>query len=169
MKKHVIILWVLACSINVSAYAAQRVAILDFELNDITSLPNTVAEQERTASFKPLLEQAIVKTGDYVLIPVDVAQQAEENSSFGYLFHFHDLAVKLGKQVGADWIVVSQHKKPSFLFSYLSTQLINVNTQKLVADYEVEMKGTHQSVSEHGINRLAKKINETIINQLKNN
>ena len=48
-----------------SGYAAQRIAILNFELNDITSLPNTPQEQARTASFRPLLEQAMINIGDY--------------------------------------------------------------------------------------------------------
>ncbi len=33
------------------------------------------------------------------------------------LFSHHDLAAKLGKQFGADWVIVGQHSNPSFLFS----------------------------------------------------
>lgn len=99
-----------------NADAAQRIAVLDFELNDMTSLPNTAEEQLRTASIRPLLEQALGQTGDYEIIHIDAAAQAAANSSFGYLFRFNDLAAKLGKQFGADWIIVSQHSKPSFYF-----------------------------------------------------
>ena len=99
-----------------SAYAGTRIAILSFELNDITSLPNTPQEVLRTASISPLLEQAISDIGDYDIIHIKREDQQAANSSFGYLFHFSDLAAQLGEQQGVDLIIVSQHSKPSFLF-----------------------------------------------------
>ncbi len=70
-----------------TVYAAQRIAILNFELNDITSLPNTPEERLRTASIHSLLEQAISQSGDYEIVHINVGAQAAANSSFGYLFH----------------------------------------------------------------------------------
>ena len=141
-----------------NANAAPRIAILNFELNDITSLPNTPQEQLRTASIRPLLEQALEQTGDFEIIPITPEDQLAANSSFGYLFRFNDLAAKLGKQYGADWIVVSQHSKPSFLFSYLMSQVINVKTKTLVARYDIELKGNHEKVTHRGVKLLAGKI-----------
>jgi len=145
-----------------AAHAAQRIAILNFELNDITSLPNTPQEQQRTASIQPLLEQAISNVGDYEIIHINAEAQASANSSFGYLFRFNDLAAKLGEQFGADWIIVGQHSKPSFLFSYLMVHLINVKTQTLTARYDVELKGTHEKVTNRGVSSLANKIHASI-------
>ncbi len=142
--------------------AAQRIVVLNFELNDITSLPNTPQEQLRTASIGPLLEQAISQSGDYEIIHINTEAQAAANSSFGYLFRFNDLAAKLGEQLGADWIVVSQHSKPSFLFSYLMAHVINVKTQTLAASYDIELKGTHEKVTQRGVKSLANKINSLI-------
>ena len=141
-----------------NADAAPRIAVLNFELNDITSLPNTPQEQLRTASMQPLLEQAISQSGDYEIIHINAEAQAAANSSFGYLFRFNDLAAKLGEQFGADWIVVSQHSKPSFLFSYLMAHLINVKTQTLAASYDIELKGNHEKVTQRGVKSLANKI-----------
>lgn len=145
-----------------NAGAAQRIAVSDFELNDITSLPNTSQEQLRTASIRPLLEQAISQSGDYEIIHINAAAQAAANSSFGYLFRFNDLAAKLGEQFGADWIMVSQHSKPSFLFSYLMAHVINVQTQQLVASYDIELKGNHEKVTQRGVKSLANKIHALI-------
>ena len=145
-----------------NADAAPRIAILNFELNDITSLPNTPQEQLRTASIRPLLEQAISQTGDYEIIHINAEAQATANSSFGYLFRFNDLAAKLGEQFGADWIVVSQHSKPSFLFSYLMAHVINVKTQTLAASYAIELKGNHEKVTQRGVKSLANKIHALI-------
>ena len=155
-----IILSIMLLSSN--AEAAPRIAILNFELNDITSLPNTPQEQMRTASMQPLLEQALSQSGEYEIIHIKPEAQLAANSSFGYLFRFNDLAARLGEQQGADWIVVSQHSKPSFLFSYLLAHVINVKTQTLVASYAIELKGNHEKVTQRGVSSLAKKINALI-------
>lgn len=141
-----------------SADAAPRIAILAFELNDITSLPNTPQEQLRTASMQPMLEQAISGLGAYEIIHIKPEAQLAANSSFGYLFRFNDVAAQLGERYGADWIIVSQHSKPSFLFSYLLSHVINVKTQTLAAGYAVELKGNHEKVTQRGVRSLANKI-----------
>ncbi|MDD2722911.1 MAG: DUF2380 domain-containing protein [Methylovulum sp.] len=156
-----IVLVILLLSGN-KAYAAPRIAILAFELNDITSLPNTPQEKIRTASIQPLLEQALKQSNSVEIIHIPPATQAAANSGLGYLFHFHELAAQLGGQAGADWLVVGQHSKPSFLYSYLMAQVINVKTRNLVASFAIELKGNHASVTEHGVNALAKKINGII-------
>jgi hypothetical protein len=145
-----------------NANAATRIAILDFELNDITSLPNIAQERLRTASIRPLLEKAIEQTGDYKIIHIKPEDQLSANSSFGYLFRFNDLAAKLGHEYGADWIVVSQHSKPSFLFSYLMSHVINVKNQTLAASYDIELKGNHEKVTQRGVSSLARKIHALI-------
>ncbi|NOR72168.1 MAG: DUF2380 domain-containing protein [Methylomarinum sp.] len=143
--------------------AGERIAILSFELNDITSLPNTQTERVRTASIKTLLEQDINRVGDYDIIQISPDQQQAENAGFGYLFRFHDVAAKLGKKYGADWIIVGQHSKPSFLYSYLMAHVINIKTGRLVARYDVELKGNHQKVTQRGVRKLSREINKVII------
>lgn len=145
-----------------AANAATRIAVLDFELNDITSLPNTPAERQRTASMAPLLTKALSQIDGYEIVPVDAAMQEAANGSFGYLFRFHDLAAQLGRQLGADWIIVSQHSKPSFLFSYLWVYLVDVKKQTAIARYDIELKGNHEKVSQRGIESLARKIQATV-------
>lgn len=102
------------------------------------------------------------RIGGYDIIQVSPEQQKEANAGFGYLFRFHDVAAKLGKQFGVDWIIVGQHSKPSFLFSYLMAQVINVGTGNLSASFDIEMKGNHVTVTEHGVASLAGEINKTI-------
>jgi hypothetical protein len=41
--------------------------------------------------------------------------------------------------------------------------LINVKAQNLEANYSVELKGTHQKVTQRGINSLAKKLTARIM------
>jgi Protein of unknown function (DUF2380) len=142
--------------------AEQRIAILNFELNDITSLPNTPQEKLRTESIQPLLEQAIRKKAYYQIIHINPEAQTAANSSFGYLFRFDELAAKLGEQHGADWIIVGQHSKPSFLYSYLLAHLIDVKTQALAASFAIELKGNSEKVTQRGVKALANKIHASI-------
>ncbi|MEF3076837.1 DUF2380 domain-containing protein [Methylobacter sp. Wu1] len=145
-----------------AVHASVRIAVLNFELNDITSMPNTPDELVRTATFRPLLEQAISRAGDYEIIHITISEQAAANAGFGYLFKFHDVAAALARQWNADWVVVGQHSKPSFLFSYLMAYLVNVKEPDLSARYAIELKGTHEKVTRRGIDALAKKIHASI-------
>ncbi len=138
--------------------ANQQIAILDFELNDITSLPNTEQERQRTTSIKPFLEQELQKIAKVDIIPISAKKQRESNPGIGYLYRFHDLAAKLGRQHGAEWVVVGQHSKPSHLFSYLIIYLVNVKEKKAIARYAIELKGNHQKVTQRATKQLAKNI-----------
>ncbi|MCF6202684.1 MAG: DUF3280 domain-containing protein [Methylococcaceae bacterium] len=149
-------------TLNASATDVTKIAIFDFELNDITSLPNVPEEIIRTASFKPLLESEFQKTGKYEIIQIDEQDYRAENSGLGYLYKFHDIAGSLGEKFGADWVVIGQHSKPSFLFSYLMVNVVNVKTKKLVDHFDIELKGNHKKVTEHGIRAIAKKIGNRI-------
>ncbi|NOQ17475.1 MAG: DUF2380 domain-containing protein [Methyloprofundus sp.] len=159
LRLSLLLVLLIACH---AAQAETRIAILDFELNDITSLPHTPQELLRTASIQALLEQAMHEIGGYQIIKITPEQQQAENAGFGYLFHFHDIAAKLGEEAGADWIIVGQHSKPSFLFSYLMAHVINVKTGKLVVRFDIELKGNHQKVTGRAVSKLAQEINQVI-------
>lgn len=148
--------------VSISSYADTRIAVLDFELNDITSLPNTAKEVLRTASIKPFLEHELIQLGDYEIISIPFEIQKKENAGLGYLFRFHDVVAKLGKRFDAEWIIVSQHSKPSFLFSYLISQVINVKTGRFHVRYDIELKGNHQKVMQHGVRKLSREIDRVI-------
>jgi hypothetical protein len=150
-----------------NAKAGVRIAILDFELNDFTSLPNTQDELIRTGSLKPMLEQAISQKADYEIIHIGHDEQQSANAGFGYLFRFHDEAAKLGGKFGADWIIVGQHSKPSFLESSLIADVINVGTASRVTELIVDLKGNHVKVTEHAVRNLSEKIDHAILRQNK--
>ncbi len=153
------ILWLLALSFWLGAAAAkQKIAVLDFELNDVTAMPNTPAEIKRTAEFAPLLKDRLRSDGYAEVVDVDPAAQKTANHDFGFLFNNPEAAAELGRANGADWTLVAQHGKASFLFSYFGAYLVNVKTGKAVARYDIELKGTHRKVSEHAVKRLAEKM-----------
>lgn len=153
-----VVFFVYCSSIN----ANEKIAILDFELNDITSLPNTGLELKRTASIKPLLEQELKKKGGFDIIQISLEKQKQANPGLGYLFRFHDITASIGKQYGADWVLVGQHSKPSFLYSYFIAYLVNVEMGKAVVRYDIELKGNNQKVTERAVKRLERKVNNTL-------
>lgn len=158
------VLLIFALLINNAAYAEIKIAILNFELNDLTFLPNTPEEQKRTASIKPLLEQALSQQGSYEIVQISTDATSAANAGTGYLFRFDEVAAQLGKQVGADWIVVGQHTKPSFLFSYFLVHLIEVRSAQQLVSLTIELKGNHEKVTQRGVKNIARAI-VTILDQ----
>ena len=110
--------FLLLCFANTSVLAATKIAILDFELKDLTLAPRIPSELERTASIKPLLETELERAG-YTVVNIDLASQQNADAGIGYLFDHHDIAAKLGKKFNADYVLVGRLHKPSFLFAYL--------------------------------------------------
>ena len=134
------------CLMSVGVFAETKIAILDFELKDLTLAPRIPAEIKRTASIKPLLE-AELKKAHYVIIDIDSRSQEMADSGVGYLFDHHDVAANLGKQFGADYILVGRLHKPSFLFAYLMGHLIRVSDAKLIGNFISEAKGPNKKLT----------------------
>src|SRR5690606_10902441 len=109
--------------------AETGIAVLDFELKDLTPMPRTPAELERTASVAPLLREALAEDGGYEMVMIDPEAQGEAGLAVGYLFDPPALAAELGRQFGPDWTALRRLHKPSYLFAYLKVLLVNVETQ----------------------------------------
>jgi uncharacterized protein DUF2380 len=134
-----------------------RIAILDYELKDMTLKPGIPAELARTASIRPLLEQQLTVAG-YEVINIPYTAQQQANSGIGYLFDHHDTAAKLGRQHGADYIVVGRLHKPSFLFVYLLSHLIDANNGRLIGNFVTESKGGDKKLTGKAVEALTVEI-----------
>ncbi len=155
----IICLWVL---LSGSVYATTRIAILEFELLDLTLAPRIQEEKERAASIKPMLEKILEAKDGYQLININSKAQHEANQGVGYLFAHHDVVAKLGEQFGADFVVMGRVHKASHLFVYFLVQLVNVKTQRLVGNYAVEIKGPQKKLTIKGVESVVEKINKTL-------
>jgi hypothetical protein len=134
------------------------IAVLDFELNDLTLQPNNAEEVARTASIKPMLEDALGTTPGIRVVPVTAQMQRSADKGFGYLFDRPEAAAALGREVGADWVAVGRVHKASFLFVYFKLHLVNVRTGELAADLIVEVKGPQKQLTRRGVDSLAQQI-----------
>ncbi len=156
-------LFLIALSVT-QANAATSIAILDFELNDLTLKPRMAAEISRTASLKPLLEKEL-KSAGYRIVSIDLAAQHQANSGFGYLFDHDDVASKLGRTAGADYVLVGRLHKPSFLFAYIMGHLIRTKDGQLIGNYISETKGGDEKLTLKGIESIAGKIDKDLDNR----
>lgn len=155
---------ILLSCFNVSALAETRIAILEFELKDLTLAPRIPSEIERTASIKPLLEAELKKAG-YVIVNIDPESQEFSNAGVGYLFDHNGVAAKLGKQFNADYVLVGRLHKPSFLFAYLMGHLIRVSDSELIGNYISEAKGPNKKLTIKAVESLTVKIDKTLDNR----
>ena len=75
------------CLFSVGICAQTSIAILDFELSDVTLAPGIPAEIARTASIKPMLEGELKGAG-YKIIAVDFHSAIRH-------YHFFSKSIKL--------------------------------------------------------------------------
>lgn len=159
-----LVIFLIICS-SVVTNAADKLAnvmVLDFELKDLTIYENNHAELERTASLKPLLEQALIDVGHTQIVEFDLEEQQQADLGVGYLYDRHNLVAELGEHNDARWVVVGRVHKPSYLFVYLKAQLIDVTNKSMAADLTVEMKGQQEKFIKKSVHRLATQIKEAI-------
>jgi len=151
------------CFVHVHVFAETKIAILDFELKDLTLAPRIPSELARTASIKPLLETELKRAG-YTVVNIDLASQQNADAGIGYLFDHHDIAAKLGKKFNADYVLVGRLHKPSFLFAYLMGHLVRVGDAKLIGNYISEAKGPNKKLTIKTVESLTVKIDKTLDN-----
>ncbi len=156
-------LFLIALSIS-QVNAQTSIAILDFELNDMTLKPGITAEINRTASLKPMLEKEL-KSAGYRVVSIDSAAQHKANSGFGYLFDHDDVAAELARTVAADYVLVGRLHKPSFLFAYIMGHLVRVKDGRLIGNYISETKGGDEKLTLKGVESLASKIDKDLDNR----
>ena len=149
------------CSVGV--FAETSIAILDFELNDLTIIPRTPAEIQRTSSIKAMLEGELKRAG-YKIIFIDSNIQRENNGGFGYLFDHSEIAAELAEKAGADYILVGRLHKPSFLFAYIMGHLVRANDGQLIGHYISASKGGDKKLTLTGVESLAVKIDSDLDN-----
>ncbi|MGX2041771.1 DUF2380 domain-containing protein [Methylocaldum sp. MU1018] len=147
----------LAIFVSLPASASSTIAVLDFELNDVTSNPGLAEEAERTASLKRMLEESLSAKG-YRIAAIAPAAQADAAKGFGYLWSHPDEAAALGRNGGSEFVVVGRLHKPSFLFVYLMAHLVDAKTGNVVGDFIVEVKGQQRNFTGRGIEALARQI-----------
>lgn len=157
-----LLLGLMLLSMITAQASARAIAVLEFELNDLTLNPNLVEETKRTATLRPLLVGQLTGHHNISVIENPASARVEAEKGKGYLFDRPAVAAKIGREVGVNWIVSGRLHKASFLFVYLKAQLINTQTDRVAADFVVEIKGPQQKLTRKGIEALALQISAAL-------
>lgn len=143
--------------------AGPTVAVLDFELHDLTLMPGLEVEVKRTASIAPMLREILESQYGIKTTQVSADAQLAAEKGAGYLFEHHDVVAELGRRAATDLVVVGRVHKASFLFVYFKALLIDTTTNQPIADLVVEVKGTQERLTRKGVESLAQQIADIII------
>lgn len=151
---------IVAASFSLAPFASADigVAVLDFELHDLTLTPGIPEEMKRVAGLRTGLAQALRARGDYRIVEISAAAQAKASPGSGYLADHPELAAALADPAVTDYVVVGTLTKPTFLFSYLQARLVRVRDRAVVDDIQVEIKGQADKVTPHGLAALAERL-----------
>lgn len=139
-----------------------KIAVLDFEVKDLTLNPTVEQEAKRAATIKPLLETMLKEQYAHDVKPLSITVQAQADKGAGYLFDRQAQAAALGSQSGADWVIAGRVHKASFLFVYFKALVINTKTSAIVAELVVEVKGPQDKLTSKGVESLALQIHDVV-------
>ena len=141
-----------------------RVLILDFGLDDDTLLPNVPDELARTASIAPYVRTHLGKLGHRIL-PWAGDEEILALTVNGYYIAHPNAAAEIGRELGADWVIVGRQRKFSFLISWVRAYVIDVRTELVVARAESDLRGsmTDERITNRTALHLSKQIDELLV------
>ncbi len=163
-----LVLLILSGLISINAQAQTTIMAVDFELRDVSPLPNAPQEIERTQLVDTIIRQTLAESGYTVISACDALKKAADQGN-SYLYDRPEIAGKLGTECGADFVLMGQTWKPSFLFVFPQVQLVKtgagLSRAELVAVSRVvqlEASTLDKNVTEAAARNLAKQIIEKL-------
>ncbi|PKK87793.1 MAG: hypothetical protein CVV64_21520 [Candidatus Wallbacteria bacterium HGW-Wallbacteria-1] len=142
-----------------------KVMVLDYQLNDMTDLPNAPEELERIAYLSSIYKQRLAEDG-VELVPVNEAlQHAVKNESPAYLFDNVPNAAKMAQGSGADYLLIGVALKSTYLFVYPRILLVDIRTADVVMARAAQLESSWSD--ENTTKRTAEKLADMVSEELK--
>lgn len=143
-----------------------KVMVLDYQLNDMTDLPNAPEELERIALLSSTYKQRLADNG-VELVPVSEAlKNAVANQSPTYLFDNVPNAAKMAEGSGADYLLIGVALKPTYLFVYPRILLVDIRAAEVVMARAAQLESSWSD--ENTTRRTAEKLADMVSAELKN-
>ncbi len=121
-------------------YAKTYVAIMPFELNDVTQVGDKAELLEQTASLKTELVKFLkAERETFTSIFIEDEEYKASNPQHGHLYSNLSASRKLGALLEADYVLVGQHKKRTTSASRLLVKLVSMEEAAVIAEYEVNV------------------------------
>lgn len=162
----VIFLFSLIALITPVAFAGSgaKVMVLDFQLNDLTDLPNAPEELARITYLTSSFKQKLADNG-VELVPVnDRLKATSAAQSPTYLFDHVDVAANLAEGSGADYLIIVVALKPTYLFVYPRLLMVDIKTQKVVMARasQLESSWSDKNTTARSAEKLANMVSEEL-------
>ncbi len=148
----------------ISAENIKKIMVVDFELRDVSPLPNVTQEVERTALIDAVIKKTLAENGYTITVACDALKKASAQGE-GYLYDRPEVAGKIGGDCGADYVLMGQTWKPSFLFVFPQVQVVdtrkNLTREQLVVvsrAVQLEASTLDKNVTENAAKKLAMQI-----------
>lgn len=160
----------LLLAISGPAWADTKIAVPDFELLDLTiklSDPEQAArmsaqESKRVELIDTLLREGIANSKGFSLLPLSTEARNAADKGVGYLFECPSCSAQLGRDHGADYILMGRLHKPTYLFSYIIVRVVDTAKERVVAEFKSEVKGNPEKSIPGAIDNLVIKIEEAL-------
>lgn len=137
-----------------------KVMVLEFQLNDLTDLPNAPQELARIDYLSTSFQQGLRDKGvELVAVTEQIKVEMTANHAT-YLFDRPEHAAKLAQGSGADYLVIAVALKPTYLFVYPRILLVEVKSGKvLMPSYaQLESSWSDQNTTARTADFLAKQV-----------
>ena len=110
--------------LQVVSPAMKKIMVVDFELRDVSPIPNVTQEIERTALIDSVIRKTLSANGYQLMPACDELKKASEQGN-SYLYDRPEVAGEIGGRCGADYVLMGQTWKPSFLFVFPQVQVVD--------------------------------------------
>ena len=162
------VVWIAYGLISLNTQAQTTIMTVDFELRDVSALPNAPQEIERTVLVDTVIKLTLAENG-YILMPACEALKKAADQGNSYLYDRPEIAGKLGTECGADFVLMGQTWKPSFLFVFPQVQVVKTGAGLSRADLvvvsrvvQLEASTLDKNVTEAAAKNLANQIIEKL-------
>jgi hypothetical protein len=144
--------------------SASKLVVLDVELSGDRGGPELAAEQQARLNLATTtLRERLSHTGLYELVDTTAAQSTidEMKSRYLYLHDCNGCDLDLGRQLGADQVLVAWVDRVSALILSLTYEIHDVATGQITARKSFGFRGDNDSSWTHAINYMVRDLNES--------
>jgi hypothetical protein len=147
---------------EISSKGSPKVMVLDFQLNDMTDLPNAPEELARISHLSKTYQQKLAAHGLTLIPPNEKIQAVIKNQSATYLFDNVETAADLAAGSAADYLLIGVALKPTYLFVYPRILLVDIKSKKVVLAKaaQLESSWTDQSTTARTAEKLAAMVSD---------
>lgn len=146
MKRFLTVLGLCFCiSLFVTSVHAEprpKVMALDFQLNDMTDIPNAPEELERIALLSSAFHEKLAEKDIGLIAPNEAIKAAMASQSATYLYSNVENAAQLAEGSGADYLLIGVALKPTYLFVYPRLLLVDIKTRKVLMSKSSQLESS---------------------------